>query len=375
LIRSLRLNLSTSCNLACAYCHGFNDADDGLIPCIEGRDNDNQMSLNLALRSIQIYTDLMMENSQHRLQIRYFGGEPLLNWQVLLKSMVYAVDLAAKNGLEVEFLLNTNATTLTAAMTNQLAEYKTMLSVMVSVDGPAQAHDMARHFRNGRGSFDLALRGLRLFRQESIPVTASVTLGEHNKACLHDLIDILIENDVFTLGVSPIKTVKNDGDLTELAHVILNAAAYGRQKSFRVSGFWDIFSQRIERGANGAYCGGSGNEISIMPSGEIYPCQAQPLKLGTLDDVESRIMFKTDTYQKIVLRVAGNLPKCRGCDFEGMCGGGCLADAYMVNGHIYEPTQYCEFMKVIGKDFLEQKLLQENYPIEMAFAEMYAEKG
>lgn len=375
LIRSLRLNLSTSCNLACTYCHGFNDADDGLIPCIEGKDSANQMSLDLALRSIRVYADLMMENNQTHLQIRYFGGEPLLNWQVLLKSMAFAVELAAKNGLEVELLLNTNATTLTSAMAKQLSYYKAFLSVMVSVDGPQQAHDTARHFRNGHGSFDLALRGLRLLRQESIPVTASITLGEHNKAYLHALIDILIENDVFILGVGPIKTIENNGNLTELAHAILNAAVYGQQKGFRVSGFWDIFSQRIERGANGAYCGGSGNEISVIPFGEIYPCQAQPLKLGTLDDVQSRAMFKTEIYKKIVLRVAGSLPKCRGCDFEGMCGGGCLADAYMVNGDIYEPTQYCEFMKVIGKDFLKQKLLQENYSMEMASAEMYAEKG
>ncbi len=336
IIRFLRLNVASGCNLACTYCHGVNEIEQG---------GKKLMPLGTAIKSIQIYTDLLLANRQNSMNIRYFGGEPLLNWTVVRNSLKYATEVADKNQLSLTLLLNTNATMLTQEMTNTLAEYKQRLTAIVSLDGPIVAHDSVRIHSNGHGSFEQTLRGIALLLGANIPLDISVTLGAHNQEHLCELIDLLLERGIHAVGIDPVRIVFDKSDPLFLADKLIEAIEYGLERDFQVSGMWEDVCERLKYGVIGSYCGGNGSELSVMPTGDIFPCQSQPIHLGTLEDVKTRELFVSDTYRKVAMRVVGNLPNCKGCEIEGMCAGGCAADAFAAENSLYGRTRYCEFLK------------------------------
>ncbi len=340
MVRWLRLNTDIGCNIACTYCHGTNEIR---------IDRDSQrMSLDVAIRAIQLYANLLLEHKQTNLmQIRYFGGEPLLNWNVVRDSLDYATKLAKQYGLSLDILLNTNGILLSRAIVKELIRYRDNLHVIVSLDGAKDAHNAVRVFSNGSGSFDVVNRGLDLLQEAQIPIAISATLGEHNKNHLPELIDLLLKRGIHSMGIDPIRIVSKDGDPVALADALIDAIEYGRSRDFKIGGLWKEVCERLEHENRvmGTFCGGSGTELSVLPNGEIYPCQSQPIWLGTLDDVESRELFKTDAYHHVTMRVVGNLPECRGCEIEGLCAGGCAADAYAIGNDLYGRTQHCEFLR------------------------------
>ena len=336
MVRCLRLNTASGCNLACTYCHGVNEAE---------LDNAKLMSLETAIKSIHVYTDVLLANHQKLMNVRYFGGEPLLNWPVVRDSLKYAADVANEHQLSLTVLLNTNATLLTSELIEELAGYKQILTAIVSLDGPLAAHDAARIHVGGLGSFEQTCQGLDMLLEADIPVSISVTMGAHNQNQLCGLIDLLLERDIHAMGIDPVRIVFEQSDPLSLADALIKAIEYGQERGFHVGGMWEGVCERLEYGVTGSYCGGSGSELSVLPSGEIFPCQSQPMRLGTLQDVETRELFASDVYHRVTMRVVGNLPDCRGCEIEGMCVGGCAADAYASEHDLYGRTRYCEFLK------------------------------
>lgn len=345
-IRTLRLNTATDCNLACTYCHGTND--DGKV---------QRMSLDTATRAIRLYTDLLLEHNQPLMQIRYFGGEPFLNWPVLRDSLSFACEIAQQHKLGLTVIVNTNATLFTPTIINELKLYRSNLNVVVSLDGPVQSHDAARKYHNGKGSFDQVCKGLDLLQTADIPISISTTLGAHNQKHLRELVDLLQARGIHWMGVNPIGILPDESTPASLATDLIDVIDYAGARNFHVSGLWQGVCDRLYGGTTGSYCGGNGGELSILPGGEVFPCQAQPIKLGTLDDVETKELFNSMAYSKVAMRVVGNLPECSGCEIEGMCAGGCAADAHACSGGIYGRTQYCEFLKTIARRYLERLAL------------------
>lgn len=264
LIRALRLNLTTSCNLACSYCHGINDvAHDELVTCLlPAPGTATRMPLEVACEAIRVYTDLLLEHGQRLLQIRYFGGEPLLNWPVLRESLRYAADLAHQRGLDLVVYPNTNGLLLTPAIVQELQPYRKSVRVIVSLDGVGDAHDTARHFRNGKGSFTGVWEGIELLREADLPFTISATLGAHNLTRLRELIDFLRSKDIHSMGIDPVRIVSIEHDPAAIAEIVIDAMAYGCERGFSVGGLWEGVARRMEEGATGAFCGGSGSELS-----------------------------------------------------------------------------------------------------------------
>jgi len=344
MVRWLRLNTAAGCNLACTYCHGVSDMETGGV---------RLMPLATALRAIRLYTDLLVEHQQRLMQLRYFGGEPLLNWPVVRDSLNEAARLAEQYHLSPSILINTNATLLTAAMVSELSVHRAYIEAIVSLDGVGLANDAARMNSSGRGSFEAIGRGLDLLQEANIPIGISATLGMHNKDHLRAMIDWLLARNIYSMGIDPVRIVSDASDPLVLADALIDALDYARQRHFHISGLWEGIFQRLEHGATGAFCGGSGTELSVLPTGEIYPCQSQPVRLGTLDDVETRALFKTDAYRQVAMRVVGDLPECRGCEIEGMCVGGCAADAYAAGHNLYGRTRLCEFFRKMVRYHLE----------------------
>lgn len=149
-LEQVTLELTEKCNLRCGYCI-YNEA------CEKNRDfGERDMPESVALKAI----DYAKQHSRKTpiLHIGYYGGEPLINYPVMIKSMRYALETITDRKLH--FAFTTNAVLLTKERCEELAKIPN-LSVTVSLDGPEKWHDFYRKNINGTGSFKQAIEGLK----------------------------------------------------------------------------------------------------------------------------------------------------------------------------------------------------------------------
>ena len=200
-LSTLVVNVTNRCNLACTYCYEYGE-DRIAEPTAGGMPK--LMSEETARASV----DFMVERSGSSPVVRltFFGGETLLNFAVLEKTIPYARRRAAEAGKRVEFSLTTNGTLLRPEVIEFLADND--VGVTISIDGPKEMQDRFRVFHDGRGSYDVVAPKVRelLRRHRSRPIGARVTLTS-------DVLDITriyrhLTDDIgfWEVGFAPVTT-------------------------------------------------------------------------------------------------------------------------------------------------------------------------
>ncbi len=141
-VKALCLHIAHDCNLACEYCF----AGEG-----EYHGRRALMSLEVGKKAL----DFLVANSGNRinLEVDFFGGEPLMNWQVVKELVEYGRSLEEPNNKKFRFTLTTNGVLLN----DEIMEFadREMANIVLSIDGRREVHDRMRPFRGGQGSYDL----------------------------------------------------------------------------------------------------------------------------------------------------------------------------------------------------------------------------
>src|ERR1700676_4192177 len=165
-LSTLALNVNTGCNLSCSYCY-----KEDLAKPKDGR----KMNFVTAARSV----DLLLEAgaARDRVNIVFFGGEPLTNVALIKQVVGSAEAAAARAGKNMDFSMTTNATLLTPPLIEYFDEHR--FGISVSMDGPKVIHDRHRKSVGRRGAYDVVARKVQLLleRYRSRPVGARVTFG------------------------------------------------------------------------------------------------------------------------------------------------------------------------------------------------------
>lgn len=148
-LQQLILQVTQQCNLRCEYC-----AYSGIY---EGNrtHSGNQMNFETAKKAIDFFFDHSMENSQG--VIAFYGGEPLLEFELIQKCVEYAK--TKSEGKELRFGMTTNGTLLTGKRAEFVAENK--FTIGISLDGSRKEHDACRKFPDGTGSFDIVMKHVK----------------------------------------------------------------------------------------------------------------------------------------------------------------------------------------------------------------------
>ena len=149
-IEQLIIDLTGRCNLRCKYCF-YNEYYEG-----NRNFNTNDISFKTAKKAMDYA--YQHRHSEH-LSITFYGGEPLLNFEVMKQCIDYALESFVDCNLGFSF--TTNLTLMTEEMAEYLGNVPN-LSIVLSMDGPAHIHNMARVYSNDRPTFDDAYRGLKL---------------------------------------------------------------------------------------------------------------------------------------------------------------------------------------------------------------------
>ncbi len=347
-VSNLRLNLSQSCNCACKYCY---------VSKIDALKDNCFMSWNVAKKAVNKFMEMAKKNMLKKVTIRFFGGEPLLNLFVFKKSVEYSSKLSKKYGIRINYLLNTNGTLVSEEISKFI--YKNKITIVLSLDGLEKEHNRNRIFRDGGGTFNDIDENLNTFLKfKNKVVISTVVTPETNITDFKKFIDYLKSKGIKHLGTLPMQTYVKKGNSKKKAEKIVNllieSKKYGLKKGVIVKGPWELLFVKLTH-PSFSYCGGIGKEFSISPKGEIYPCCAILRKLGTIENMEK--IPSNKEYEALLRRSIPFLKKCRGCEIEAICSGGCAAEAEHVYNDINSPSPDCYLRKILVK-----KMIVEDNP-------------
>lgn len=344
-IKSMCLHLSHDCNLRCKYCFADEGAYHGK------REN---MPTEIAKAAI----DFLIASSGNikNLEVDFFGGEPLLNFDVLKETVAYAKEQAQKAGKFFKFTTTTNGILLD----EEISEYlnKEMDNVVLSLDGRREVHDNARPTPNGKGSFDVVWDKFKYFR--SIRGNKSYFLrGTFTKENLDFCEDVLFMADYFDqVSVEPVvlpkghKMALEKFDLPVLCEQYEKLAIEYVKRRRNPHKWFGFFHFNIDLN-NGPClkkrlmgCGAGCSYCAVTPDGSIYPCHQfageKEFVLGNvfdkhLNDSVRNLFFNSNLKDK---------PDCQNCWAKYQCSGGCAANAIHFSGDINKPYALaCELLR------------------------------
>jgi uncharacterized protein len=200
-LNTMVLNVTNKCNLACTYCYEY--GEDKIVDTQYGK-APKFMSEDTAEESVEFL--LEESKGQPVAHLTFFGGETLLNFPVLQKTVAYARRRAAEEGKRIEFSLTTNATLLQPDVITWLAEND--IGVTISIDGPKPVQDGLRVFHNGKGTYDVVLPKIKeLLRvHRSRPIGARVTLTQKNLDVLEIYRHLTEDIGFWEVGLAPVTT-------------------------------------------------------------------------------------------------------------------------------------------------------------------------
>ena len=345
-IKAMCLHISHDCNLRCKYCFA-STGDFGT-----GR---KLMPLEIGKKAI----DFLLENSGNRknLELDFFGGEPLMNFDVVKEVVAYGREREKEYGKNFRFTITTNGMLLTDDKIDFIN--KEMSNVVLSIDGRKDVHDNMRPTAGNKGSYDVILPKYKKLvdaRDKDKDWYVRGTFTKYNLDFAEDVFD-LYEKGFDQISVEPVVCEdKYPYALTE-ADVPAIAEEYERLaqrllENDRNGKHFNFFHFMIDldqgpcaiKRLRGCGCG---NEyVAITPDGDIYPCHQfvgiEEYKMGSLVDgsfnMEMKEQFaKTHIYNK---------PSCRDCWAKFYCSGGCNANNYMYMGDVLKAhTLSCELEK------------------------------
>lgn len=302
--------------------------------------------------------DFLIENSgdRHNLEVDFFGGEPLLNWEVVKDLVRYARSIEKDAGKNFRFTLTTNGVNINDDVIDFCNEE--MQNVVLSLDGRKEVHDRFRVTPNGKGSYDLIVPKFQEFvkKRGDKDYYMRGTFTKNNTDFLEDIIH-MADLGFTELSMEPVVTAPGDpsGLSEEDLPVIyeqyekLALEMLERKKNGNPFTFYHYMIDLtggpcIYKRISG--CGAGTEYLAVTPWGDLYPCHQfvndPEYKMGNIWDgvtnIEARDEFKMcNSYAK---------PECRDCWARLYCSGGCSANSYHATGDIKGVYEYgCELFR------------------------------
>ena len=344
-IKALCLHVAHTCNLNCSYCfasQGKYHGDRAL------------MSFEVGKRAL----DFLIENSGSRtnLEVDFFGGEPLMNWDVVKELVKYARSQEGPCHKNFRFTLTTNG----MLIDDDVIDFanKEMSNVVLSLDGRKEVHDRLRVDYAGNGSYDRIVpkfqelvksRGGKNYYMRG---TFTHTNPDFTKDIFH-MADLgfteLSMEPVVASPDDPAALTASDIEIVKEQYEILAKEMLRREKEGRPITFYHYMLDLTEgpciyKRISG--CGSGTEYMAVTPWGDLYPCHQfvgdEKYKLGDIwngvTNHSLREQFRScNAYSR---------SECNDCWAKFYCSGGCAANAYHASGSIqgtYEPG--CELFK------------------------------
>ena len=351
-LTTMVLNVTNQCNLSCTYCYEY--GEDKIVDTENGR-QPKFMSEETARQSVDF---MLRESGANKVaHVTFFGGETLLNFPVLVKTVAYARRRGAELGKDVDFSLTTNATLLRPEVIEFLAEER--IGVTISIDGPREMQDKFRVFHNGAGSYDVVAPKIKalLTRHRTRPIGARVTLTSATLDVRAIFRHLTEELGFWEVGFAPVTTspVRGHaisdsgydrmlGQFRDLADEFLEASVANRHHGF--SNVKETLEE-LHKGVSKAYpCGAGLGLLGVATDGHVALCHrfagSETHGVGTVRDGIDRHAQQAFLEKHHI----ANKTDCHTCWARPLCSGGCYHEAHTRYGDTGAANlHYCEWIR------------------------------
>jgi uncharacterized protein len=327
------LVLTHECNLACSYCY-------------TGEKFRREMDWETVTRSLDLLFSAPRELTPWRdeapLDLGFFGGEPLICFEMLERAALEARDRAAREGRRLRLAVTTNGTLVTPARARRLKALD--VQVTLSLDGCRAAHEATRPQRGGRSSFDDVIAGARNMVDAGLGLQIIAVVAPENVGWLGESVRFLAElgareiilNPAFECAWSDADLVRWERGLEEAAEVYAGAIRAGRPIAM------PTFDNKLLAAAKGGLtscdsCGSGDREIAVSPRGNLFPCarmvgedRDDALVIGHLDT-------GIDRGRVSGLKRGPADPACDECAEQWRCGASCACANLAETGTTHLP--------------------------------------
>ena len=393
-IKALCLIVSQNCNLKCGYCFAGGGSYNKDL---------KDMTIETAKASIDF---LILKSDKKNLEVDFFGGEPLLNFQVVKDTVYYANEQAKKFGKEFKFTLTTNALLLNDAITEFLNLH--MDNVVISIDGRTETHNNLRKTKTGSDSFDIVLKNALNFRKKRGDKNYYIR-GTYTNLNLDFRKDIVFLNECGfdQISIEPVSLNVSHPLAIREEHLYKIKAEYQKfakkyitirkpkrwfrqrkltdqkncqrheKRGFFTKGVYPKIHDRVKSSVFRVYhgffhqsdrwfnffhfmidlknspcikkrisgCGAGLSYLAVAANGDIYPCH----QFVGRDQYLIGNVLKRNLKENVRDIFSANLltkEKCQNCFAKYHCGGGCAASCIFTNNDINQPDEIaCEILK------------------------------
>jgi len=332
-VKALCLHVTHDCNLACKYCF----AEEG-----EYHGERGLMSLEVGKKAL----DFIIENSGSRknLEVDFFGGEPLMNWEVVKELVKYGRQREKEANKNFRFTLTTNGMLLN----DEVMEFlnKEMSNVVISLDGRKEVNDRMRPRRGGQGSYDVIVPKFQKLA-ESRNQTDYYIRGTFTRYNLDFSEDVKHFADLGfkQISIEPVVAPKEadyairEEDVNKILDEYDNLAKEFIKRRKEGKGFnFFHFMIDLDQGPciykRMSGCGAGSEYLAVTPWGDLYPCHQfvgnTDFLLGNVDEGIKR----TDLVSKFKKCNVYSRSECKDCFAKFYCSGGCAANSFNFTGDI-----------------------------------------
>ncbi|MDU7535568.1 MAG: radical SAM protein [Peptostreptococcaceae bacterium] len=332
---SITLLLTQACNLSCTY-------------CFEGDNLENKISLNEEYWE-KIYKFLINQAEVRKsktIHIVLFGGEPLLNFKRNKEWLNKIKEFCDKTNRNFSTSIITNGTLITDEILDILVEYNCNM-IQITLDGIKEIHDTRRIYKNGKGSFEEVLKGIKIVynRQDFVKPVIRINIDKENIDNTEDLIELLRDEGLTDVRID-FGIVKINKDACnsysgqcfleeDLGNVLEELWSILEKNGFKV------YEKPFKKYT---FCGLYGDAaFTITPNGDLYKCWEhvgnERHRIGKINN-DGNVSETFAAYFEWMSRNPLNIEECKECVYLPACGGGCTSISFNNNGTYNAPGCY-----------------------------------
>lgn len=345
------LILTDACNFRCRYCF------------VEGNYGDEKRAV-MSKSTAKKWIDHFFEHATGKPKIIFYGGEVMLNQDVLYYALDYIREKEVVTEKKVDIIINTNAAIL--GKTEKLRG----VTLAISIDGPRKVNDAYRINVKQEGTAKTVIGNIHKYVKENITVGLSITITKANYKILPRIARWVVKEfpSIKSVGFNPPLPSQSHSQKYPYDEVM-----FSMYNAFRVFRHFGVNEDRISRRLfpmidKQPYlqdCAGCGNQLVVSPKGEIGPCHGF---LGSKYDFGYKsgtfLIQNDDVFKKWKSLSPVTNPGCAACSFQLICGNACPYAACIEKGSLFaKDSRMCEMMPI----FMTEVLKDEFYPSPKAY--------
>lgn len=347
-VKSLDLHIAHVCNLRCRYCYGEGGHYGG---------QETMMDHEVARDSV----DFLIKNSrdEKKITLTFFGGEPMLNFDLIKETAIYAEEQAVKHGKEIKFSVLTNGTVGLDEQMSFMKEHN--FSIQVTIDGPEEYQDDLRPMPGKKSSFAEVQKIVpKMLEADLRPVARSIVTRKN--------MDLMrIYNAMIELGFADVSfgyVTSKDSEIMlapEDLPVLFDSLEGMAEETFQnlITGkrppgvFMNVLSSLLNRKRNQKQynCSIGKWKFAVAPDGKIFVCHrfvnVDEFYMGHVHEG----CYNTELQQKFYDIRVDQRKACQKCWVRNYCGGSCLHNNYTYTGNLEVcDAVHCNIVKKIFEE-------------------------